>query len=278
MKKTDFLGKLCTERIVDDESTPNIMVFCAHPDDEVLGAGILLSYLNQKIEIVTITDGSPKNLKYALSAGFSSREAYAEARYKEQINAMKNAGLSEIQCHRLNFMDQETSYHMSAITHRIMGMIESKMPGLILTHAYEGGHPDHDSVSFSVWAACNLLLKKGIEPPVVIEFASYHGNGQSEMMCYEFIPYPEIGMWIIALSQNEIELKKRMVDCYKSQSKMLSLFPLQTECFRIMPKYNFRNTPHNGILFYEFFDWGMSAKCWNKLAGETINILGIDDF
>src|SRR6185437_9724842 len=40
----------------------------------------------------------------------------------------------------------------------------------VFTHAYEGGHPDHDAVAFAVHAACRL----SDIPPAIVEMPYYH--------------------------------------------------------------------------------------------------------
>lgn len=277
-KPVDFIADLCNEHLYNVTSVPTVMLFCAHPDDEVISSGVLLNYLKEKIEIVTVTDGAPRSMSDALAAGFSSREAYSKARLEEQLRALQSAGINEKQCYHLCFTDQESSYHMAGICYRIMEMLELKKPELILTHAYEGGHPDHDSTAFAVWAACTLMEKRGNSPPDIIEYASYHGNGEAGMVYFEFIPFSDTKIWTVNLNEKELDSKKRMIDCYKTQYKTLSSFPLSIERYRKMPKYNFKLPPHRGILLYEYFDWGMSAKKWNKLAVEAINLLGINDF
>ncbi|HEX3019492.1 MAG TPA: PIG-L family deacetylase [Chitinispirillaceae bacterium] len=276
-KPVEILADLFNNKFCTASSMPSVMLFCAHPDDEVLGSASLLCYLRDKLKIVTITDGAPKKMDDAIAAGFFSREAYSKARYQEQSNAMFSAGITESQCYHLGFTDQQSSFHMGAICHKILELIQINRPDIVLTHPFEGGHPDHDTTAFAVWAAVTLMKKRNENVPEIIEYACYNGNGSSEPVYFQFIPFPEIPVWSVELDQNQVENKRKLMKYYVSQWKTLSSFPVSVERYRKMPAYNFKKPPHHGVLYYEFFDWGMSARLWNQLAIETINLIRINN-
>ncbi len=274
MKNTfELFECLCKKDHKGATNMPSVVLFCAHPDDEVLGSASLLHYLKDNLRVVTVTDGAPKKMDDAVAAGFCSREAYSKARFQEQLNAMYSAGITEAQVHQLGFIDQQASFQMGAICHKILEILLTCKPGIVLTHAYEGGHPDHDTTAFAVWASVEMLKKLQGDAPEVVEFACYHGNGSSEMVYYQFIDYPQIPIWSIQLDQEQIEAKKKLIQYYCSQWKILEKFPVDVERFRRAPSYDFKKPPHSGILLYEFYDWGMSAGSWNQLAIETIHLL-----
>ncbi|NLL12425.1 MAG: PIG-L family deacetylase [Fibrobacter sp.] len=278
MKKSlELLESFCNKTHCGVSNTPSAILFCAHPDDEVLGSASLLHYLKDNLRIVTVTDGAPKKMDDAIAAGFCSREAYSKARFQEQLNAMYSAGITEAQVFQLGFIDQQASYQMGAICHKILEMLQKCKPEIVLTHAYEGGHPDHDTTAFAVWAAVEMLKKRQGDAPEVVEFACYHGNGSSEMVYYQFIDYPQIPVWSVQLDQEQIENKKKLIQYYTSQWKTLENFPLTVERFRRAPSYNFKRPPHPGVLLYEFYDWGMSASNWNQLAAETMHLLKLNE-
>jgi N-acetylglucosamine malate deacetylase 2 len=54
---------------------------------------------------------------------------------------------------------------------------------------------------------------------------------------------------------------------------MLRRVPLDVERFRPAPVYSFTEPPHPGKLFYENFDWGMTAERWRRLAAEALEEL-----
>src|SRR3546814_11582659 len=61
-------------------------------------------------------------------------------------------------------------------------------------------------------------------------------------------------------------MKQRMLDCFVTQRRTLSFFPVDVERFRRAPVYDFTQTPHAGTLYSEFFDRGMTAARWRDLA------------
>src|SRR5947209_3298831 len=101
------LQKLC----LGDASS--VFVVCAHPDDEVIGAGAQLSVW-RNLCLVHITDGAPRDLADAHAAGFHTRTAYACARQEELRRAVElvkerhnaNSGDQEISLLNLGFADQ----------------------------------------------------------------------------------------------------------------------------------------------------------------------------
>jgi LmbE family N-acetylglucosaminyl deacetylase len=270
-----FIEELCNYRNADG-SLFEVLFFSAHPDDEIVGAGAVLKNLKNRVQVITVTNGSPRNLKDAMSAGYSSRQAYAEARKAEQQIALSYAEITSAQCEYFDVNDQESSLNIAGIALRIIDLLEKKKPCIIITHAFEGGHPDHDTVAFAVWAASLVLKRRGKFVPQIYEYASYHGNGGNEMVQFEFIPYTSSHVYSYELSPDETEFKQQLVKCFPTQSKMLSQFPLTTERFRKVPVYNFFYPPHRGVLLYEFYDWGMSAKRWLQLAGEAMRLLGVN--
>jgi len=245
-----------------------VAIVAAHPDDETVSAGGLLTCLTGPI-VVTVTDGAPHDPGDRQRAGCATREEYAQLRRDELRHALAVAGLGPEHACALNLADQEASLEMAYLTLRLADVLREQRPAAVVTHPYEGGHPDHDATAFAVHAACARIP----DPPPVFEFCSYHaadGKPQIEIGC--FLPGGDRGD-SLPLSAEARERKERMISCFSSQFHMLKNFPAEAERFRIAPDYDFTAPPHTGKLFYEYFDWGVSGDLWRQLAGEALRTL-----
>ncbi|HSV15486.1 MAG TPA: hypothetical protein VLI90_14595, partial [Tepidisphaeraceae bacterium] len=106
---------------------------------------------------------------------------------------------------------------------------------------------------------------------------SYH-MGPGGIEAGRFLPSESAPSSVtVSLAPFERQMKRRMLDCFESQRQTLRYFPLSVECFRIAPRYDFSRPPHEGILFYEKFDWGMTARRFVALAEQaerTLDLVG----
>jgi LmbE family N-acetylglucosaminyl deacetylase len=252
-------------------SSRSVVVVAAHPDDETIGLGGLLPRLRHPV-IVTVTDGAPRNPGDTQRAGCASRDAYAKLRHDEMLAALDIAGVPRDQIRALGVVDQEASLEMAYLTLRIVDLLRELRPSVLLTHPYEGGHPDHDATAFVVHAACARVPS----PPTVYEFTSYHAadpdrDGPPAMEVGRFLG--DVGE-VVVLTDDARTLKAQMIECFASQGHMLCNFPLDTERFREAPAYDFAQAPHAGKLYYENFEWGVTGERWRHLAEEALRTLG----
>ncbi|HEX2961335.1 MAG TPA: PIG-L family deacetylase [Ignavibacteriales bacterium] len=246
-------------------------IIAAHPDDEVIGAASRLPLL-KNVYIIHTTDGAPGNMLDARAAGFESSMGYAHARRQELFNALEVAGIPKNRCLELGFKDQETSFNLISLSERLEELLKELRPEIILTHAYEGGHPDHDSTAFAVHLAASSIYGKGFAPPVLIEFTSYH-DSHGSIKTSEFLSGMDERTCTIVLTEEERIKKKRMLDCFLTQKNVLSQFSIETEAFRFAPYYDFLKPPHEGTLYYEHFEWGIKGEHWRRLASEALDLL-----
>lgn len=268
MKKGEALKKIC----LDNEPPPDTLVVIAHPDDEVIGLGGRLRHLKDA-SFIHVTDGAPEDMNDAIACGFKTRRAYAEERRNELFSALALASIDPAQCFEAGFADQESSHDLPEVAERLYVLIKAIAPEAVMTLAYEGGHPDHDSTSFGVHAACAMIEAGGGKAPEIIEFPLYHSKS-GEMAILEFLTSRNDEITLV-LSEEERETKKLMISRFKTQKRILSPFPLSFERFRLAPAYDFAAPPHGGDVFYDSFDWGIKSREWNALAREAMRKLGI---
>src|SRR5436309_800068 len=126
-----------------------VLIVAAHPDDETIGAGGILPRL-ELAGIVHITNGSPRSLADARAAGYITGDDYAHARRGEMQRALALAKVSPDLARCLKVIDQEASLDMAYVSLRLADLLKELHPTAVLTHAYEGGHPDHDAAAFAV--------------------------------------------------------------------------------------------------------------------------------
>ncbi len=250
---TFSLDKLVHER---SEFEGRIVVVLAHPDDEVLGCGILLSRHRDAL-VIHVTDGAPRRRADAARLGFASPDAYAAARRSELEAAMALAGIGPDQLLGLGIFDQAASQDLVAITYRLVPLLRGA--SVVLTHAYEGGHPDHDATAFAVHAAGRLL---GDEAPQVVEMPFYRAS-PDDWLRQDFAPARGVGQEItLVLSEEERRLKRRMYEAHASQAEVLSGFPIGVELFRRARPYDFGALPNDGLVLYERYGWGLTGEGW----------------
>ena len=235
-----------------------VALVAAHPDDETVGAGACLRLFGRLL-LVHATDGAPANGVDAQAAGFATVADYAEARDVELRAALFLAG-ADPELVSLGFTDQAASENMHIGARALARLLAGHGAACVITHPYEGGHPDHDATAHMVHAACALLPS----PPCIMEMTSYHATADG-MACGMFLPNGEPHV-AVPLSMTERAAKRAMLDAFTTQYATLAPFGATEECFRQAPSYDFAQPPHSGTLYYERFDWGMTGSRWRELA------------
>jgi LmbE family N-acetylglucosaminyl deacetylase len=249
----------------------SLLIVAAHPDDEVISTGAQLPRL-RGVRLLHVTDGAPRNLRDARAVGFEGWQAYAEARREELLTALALAGIVPGHADQLGIPDQAASLQMVELAETLAGEFKKNGIEIVLTHPYEGGHPDHDATAFAVHAACELIRQRHRRAPAIVELTSYHAGPGGRVM-FGFLPRPEVEVTTLVLGEAERALKRRLVDCFSTQKAVLADFPIELERFRPAPAYDFTHPPHEGRLHYEAYDWGMDGVCWRILAREALAAL-----
>jgi hypothetical protein len=124
-----------------------------------------------------------------------------------------------------------------------------------MTHAYEGGHPDHDSAAFAVAA---LQVRSRF---VHLEFAGYHQGPDGRLVTNRFAACTTTSVRF-RLTPAEQRLKRLMLCAFRSQCRTLQPFGVTEEWLRVAPTYDFTRPPNGGRVWYEQFPWGMRAAEW----------------
>ena len=254
----------------ETNSDTHCTVIAAHPGDEIVGAGCLISKLGN-VSVVHVTDGA-RDVEVARAAGFEDVASYAEARKQECVDALTLANVSED--HVIDFAAPDTSACdcLSDLTKRIAHHLQESRADIVLTHPYEGGHPDHDATALATHAALQLMKQNGFKPPTLFEMALHPGNDEISKVT-EFLPGAEGETTTLVLDQHATELKRRMFECLKSQQQSIQSSPLGYEKFRLPPEYDFSAPPQKGKLHYENFDWAPRSEEWLVRARNAMNDL-----
>ena len=243
-------------------------VIVAHPADEVVGAGCLISKLAD-VTVLHVTDGAPRDMHDAKAAGFKKRSEYAQARKHECLSALALANVPEDRVIDLEVTDQCAHQCLADLTKKITTFLQQSSADIVVTHPYEGGHPDHDATAFATHAALRLMKQNGFKPPVLFEMA-LHPSTDFKARVPEFLPGAEGDTTTLLLDKEAQELKQRMFACFETQRESLEVSPIGPEKFRQPSTYDFSAPPQGGKLHYENFDWALSSNEWQSLACKAL--------
>ena len=230
----------------------NIAIVVAHPDDETYGCGAALARLRE-VTLVHVTDGAPRDGADARANGFGSWEAYAEARRGELDQAMALSGVQSEFRVSLGLPDQEAYLHLPKIVASLFTLFDKRRISTVLTHAFEGGHPDHDAVAFAVAQAAQDI--EILEMP-------YYRLGPSGPLTQCFFEFPGCDdEHRIALNEEESNRKKCMIGVFATQMEPLSQVSAEFETFRPAPRYDFSKLPNDGRIYYnKIFSWKLAPE------------------
>jgi N-acetylglucosamine malate deacetylase 2 len=213
----------------------------AHPDDEAIGAACLLLRARD-LYVLHVTDGAPRDGNDARAHGFATIEQYAAARQAEAQTVLDLAGLPPARWIRLAYPDCGVCDALDQVASDLARWFADARIEQIVTHPYEGGHPDHDAVACAVHRAASVP---------VYEMTSYHAGPSGELVSGRFLN-DESPVIALVLDRREQALKRAMLQSYATQARTLAQFPAgATELYRPAPHYDFTRPPASRLLFYE---------------------------
>ena len=244
------------------EPAPATMIVVAHPDDETIGAGAQLARLGA-LTLVHLTDGAPRDPWFHRQAGVAGRAAYARLRAAELERALATGGVAAERV-ALGACDQEAALALCELTEALTALLHRRRPAFVLTHPYEGGHPDHDAAAFVV---AHAVARAGPPRPAIVEMAFYH-EAAGVLVTGRFLPGGPPATRA-TLTPPARARKQAMLDAFASQRAVLGRFPLDAEAFRPAPVYDFSVPPHPGPLHYERFGWPLGGARFRALAAEA---------
>ncbi len=227
------------------EQFGRVLIFVAHPDDETIACSGLLQRAAASL-VVFAVDGAPPH--YGFEKKFGSLQGYSDARFVEASRALSL--LLRCSIRRLSrqdgtwFLDQHLFLELPEAFASLVQIARDFSPDLLVSHAFEGGHLDHD--------ACHILAKHTARALKLqsLEFPLYWRSPDGRDVFQQFRCSQE-GEFFLQLTREEIRMKRTMLSKYRSQQKLTSIFQLDRERFRSVrpadhteptwPEYPFEN-------------------------------------
>lgn len=236
-----------------------VVLVLAHPDDETVSASGLLQRVEEP-RLIYLTDGAPRDLADARRAGFADWRSYAEHRESELRTALDALGVrgEPIFYH---FPDKQALNGLATLVAKLATAIAGA--GAVVTHAYEHGHPDHDTAALAVAKARRRL---GSSAPPAFEFAGYH-LGATGPVYGRFFGGGGIEL---QLSPAELARKREAIEAFESQRDTLALFPVEPERFRRAPDYDFTKAAPPGRALYDLYGWVITSEGWRSAVSEPV--------
>jgi LmbE family N-acetylglucosaminyl deacetylase len=233
----------------------HVTLVVAHPDDETIACGATLKRL-KGAHVVVVTDGVMRRANESAAHSFPAAGSPEIARWRELIAALALAECPPSAVTGLAVADHMAAEHLVAITRRIAEVFHRSGTAIAITHAYEGGDPDHDATAFAVHQAAALCRCKGQDIAVLeMPFPRKRPDRLS--------PEERADTIVLPLTAKEKALKRRMLACFEGRHDALQRGALEAEHFRVAPAYNFAELPQGGHVSYgdEISDLGPARWC-----------------
>jgi len=170
----------------------------------------------------------------------------AAVRENETRSVMKLLGVPEDHLIFLGFPDQEAYMRIPEIVNSLSAVLEKIKPDEFMSHAYEGGNIDHDTVALT-----SAIVTKKLNIPVHYDFPDNNVyNGQT--CIWKFLPGSPTPVQYTKMDAQLFDLKSKVIKLYKSQATSLNAYWLTSdkasfkkngEPYRVAPDYDFTKPP-----------------------------------
>jgi LmbE family N-acetylglucosaminyl deacetylase len=266
---TNTNSSLLSRLIAGEKILDPVMIIVAHPDDETIGIGGRISCFDS-LTLVHATNGAPGWPGWIQKTGFENAEAYSAARFSELDQALHIMGAHPVGHLRFDYTDGALVRNLVELTERLQ--VQLRGVSAVITHAYEGGHPDHDACAFAVQYATRRLADSGFKSPQRIEFTSYFSL-KKRFHAGSFWPDQNNPGHIVRLIRNQRRQKKGAIKAFRTQKSVLKPFSVRHEMYREAPQYDFRNPAPPGVWLYDAFGWPITGSDWLRYAGGALEQL-----
>ncbi|WP_181706420.1 PIG-L deacetylase family protein [Chthonobacter rhizosphaerae] len=243
----------------------------AHPDDEALMLGGQMDRFADLL-VVHVTDGAPADPADARAAGFDGADAYRAARAAELDAALTLAGVPATNRVALGLQDQTAVRHVAETALRLAGLVEARRIEAVVTHAYEGGHPDHDATALSVALAARIA-GAAARPIEVLEVPLYRAGPDGVMLVRSPVEGGGAPATEIRLAAAARSAKDRLIACHRSQARVTALLAGDTEVVRPLDRSVFRAAPNGGRFLYDQWGLGLTGRDFLTLAAPALDRL-----
>lgn len=189
--------------------------------------------------VVFCADGSSWWPPYWLTYGFPP--IHAKLRRQEALRAIRMAG-SDHEIRFLGYPDGSLATNLVLAYRSLASLLRLWEPEYVITHAFEGGHEDHDACSFLVATLSKQFKFQPWEMPlyyresstgIVIRQNFATGNPEAEILT--------------PISESELSVKKAMLAAHASQRQIIARFDPSCERFRRQPLHDYSVWPKSAI-------------------------------